>query len=63
MKSSDNSTLSEQVYKKSKVISYKDFKNLFNFEENDRDKSDLKRDFKKLEKEHKSRVKFKHLIG
>jgi len=36
---------------------------LFAFEENDRDKKQLKKDYKRLEKENKNKVKFKHLIG
>ena len=52
-----------QHYKKSSKISYKAFKELFAFEENDRDKKNLKKDYKRLEKEHKNKVKFKHLIG
>ena len=36
---------------------------MFNFEENDRDKKELKKDFKKIEKKHNGKVKIKHLIG
>jgi hypothetical protein len=67
MRIEDNSSASEQECEESfalgKKISYKDFKNLFNFEENDRDKKELKRDYKKLSKQHSCIVKFKHLIG
>lgn len=35
---------------------------MFNFEENERDKKKLKKEYKKLEKSHKNTVKFKHLI-
>ena len=52
-----------QHYKKSSKISYRAFKDLFAFEENDRDKKQLKKDYKRLEKENKNKVKFKHLIG
>jgi Ca2+-binding EF-hand superfamily protein len=52
-----------QHYKKSSRITYKGFKELFSFEENDRDKKQLKKDFKKMDKEHKGKLKFKHLIG
>ena len=38
------------------------FTDLFSFEENDRDKKLLKKDFRAIEKDHK-KVKFKHLIG
>lgn len=38
------------------------FREIFDFEENDRNRKDLKRDYKALEADHKS-VKFKHLIG
>ena len=50
-------------YKKSSKISKSAFKELFAFEENDRDKKRIKKDFKKIEKKHKGTVKFKHLIG
>ena len=41
----------------------RDFKELFRFEENDRDKKMLKKDWKKLEKMHKKELEFKHIIG
>ena len=44
-------------------MSYQEFKDLFNFHENDRDKKDLKKEYKKIEKKHHGKVKFKHLIG
>ncbi len=50
-------------YKKSKKISWEEFKNLFKFDENERDKKDLKKDYKKMEKKNSGKVKFKHLIG
>ena len=34
-------------------ITKSDFKDLFKYEENDRDKKELKRDFKKIEKKFK----------
>ena len=34
----------------SKILSKRDFKNLFSYEENERDKKKLKRDYKALEK-------------
>lgn len=37
------------------------FREIFDFEENDRNRKDLKRDYKALEADHKT-VKFKHLI-
>jgi hypothetical protein len=49
-------------YKKSQKISGRMFREIFDFEENDRNRKDLKRDYKALEADHKS-VKFKHLIG
>lgn len=52
-----------QHYKKSSKITYQSFKELFDFEENDRDKKQLKKDFRKIENEHNNKVKFKHLIG
>ena len=36
----------EENCAQSKTLSYKDFKNLFNYEENERDKKRLKRDYK-----------------
>ena len=51
-------------YKKSSKISKQAFKELFAFEDNDRDKKQLKKDFKKIEKLNKGgSVKFKHLLG
>lgn len=59
-----NSQESEQEnYTKSQKISYKDFKNIFKFDENDRDSKELKKDYKKIEKKSKGKVKFKHLVG
>ncbi|CDW78000.1 UNKNOWN [Stylonychia lemnae] len=49
-------------YKKSSKITKQAFKELFAFEENDRDKKQLKKDFKKIEKQNKGQVKFKHLL-
>lgn len=40
-------------YKKSSKINVQAFKELFAFEENDRDKKQLKKDFKKIEKSNK----------
>ena len=37
---------------------------MFDFEENERDKKRLKKDFKKIEKKHDGKnIKFKYLIG
>lgn len=36
---------------------------MFKFDENDRTKKEVKKDFKKIDKEHKGKIKFKHLIG
>jgi Ca2+-binding EF-hand superfamily protein len=59
----DESEESEEIYyKNSKRIRWEDFKELFKFEENERDKKDLKKDFKKLDKKHNGKLKFKHLI-
>jgi Ca2+-binding EF-hand superfamily protein len=44
-------------------VTYSEFKELFSFEENERDKKHLKKDFKRIEKKHSGKVKFKHLIG
>ena len=41
----------------------KDFKELFRYEENDRDKKALKKEWKKLDKLHKKELEFKHIIG
>ena len=43
-------------------ITKSDFKDLFKYEENDRDKKELKRDFKKIEKKYKQPLQFKDLI-
>ena len=39
------------------------FKEIFDFDENDRNRRDLKKDYKELESMHEQGVKFKHLIG
>ena len=44
-------------------MSKRDFKDLFRYEENERDKKTLKKDWKKLDKAHKKEVEFKHIIG
>ncbi len=54
---------SQGFRKTPKIINYKSFKELFQFEENDRDKKEMKKDYKRIEKEHKGKIKFKHLIG
>ena len=46
-----------------RYLSKRDFKELFKFEENDRDKRDLKKEFKAIDKKMKSRVQFKDFIG
>ena len=43
-------------------ITKSDFKDLFKYEENDRDKKELKRDFKKIEKKFKQPLQFTDLI-
>jgi hypothetical protein len=62
---SDNSSSSAQAAHKSKPnkhITSQAFKDLFYYEENDRTKKELKKEFANLEREHKGRLKFKHLI-
>ena len=44
-------------------LNKRDFKELFRYDENDRDKKDLKKDWKKLNKLHKKEMEFKHIIG
>ena len=44
-------------------LSKRDFKELFRYEENERDKKALKKDWKKIEKRSKSNTEFKHVIG
>jgi len=46
-----------------KTLNYKDFKSMFSYDENERDKKALKKEFKHLDKEHNGKIKFKHLIG
>jgi len=43
-------------------LTKRDFKELFRYEENDRDKKALKKDWKKLDKKFKSELKFKDII-
>lgn len=55
-------------YIKSSKISKADFRELFDFEDNDRDGANIDKDYRKIEKYVKkntdsSSVKFKHLIG
>ena len=49
-------------YKKSKKISSRLFREMFKFEENDRHKKQIKKDYKEIEQIN-GKVKFKHLIG
>ena len=59
----DESSEEEQIYyKNSKKIEWDDFKTLFKFDENDKSKKELKKEFKKMDKKHKGNLKFKHLI-
>jgi len=44
------------------VLTKRDFKELFRYEENDRDKKALKKDWKRLDKQFKSELKFRHII-
>ena len=39
------------------------FRELFEFNENDRNRKGMKRDYREMEQIHKGGVKFKHLIG
>jgi len=62
---SDDSSSSAQApinTKPNKSINSKAFKELFYYEENDRSQKELKKEFSSLEKDHKGRLKFKHLI-
>lgn len=59
----DSFTQHSKFFKKSQRVSYKEFKELFSFEENERDKKQLKKDFKRMEKKNSGKVKFKHLLG
>lgn len=49
-------------YKKSKKISSRLFREMFKFEENDRHKKQIKKDYREIEQIN-GQVKFKHLIG
>lgn len=40
-----------------------EFKELFNYEENDRSRKDLKRDYKTIYRLQDGKVKFKSLVG
>ena len=44
------------------MLNKRDFKELFRYEENDRDKKTLKKDWKKLDKQFKQELKFRHVI-
>lgn len=39
------------------------FRELFDYPENDRNRKEMKRDYRHMEERHKGNVKFKHLIG
>ncbi len=39
------------------------FREIFDFEENDRSRKEMKRDYREMEESHRGVVKFKHLIG
>ena len=47
----------------SQYLNKKDFKELFSFQENDRTKKELRRDFTLLNQSCEGQIKFKHLIG
>jgi hypothetical protein len=51
------------VYKRNQRVSKGAFKELFRYEENDRFRRQLKRDYREIEEGKKHGVKFKHLIG
>ena len=53
----------DQSLSQKRNMNKKDFKELFRYEENDRDKKALKKDWKKLDKLHKKELEFKHIIG
>ena len=62
MKSSANNSAAESG--RTGKLSKDEFMSMFNFDENDRDKKDLKQDFKQIESEsNHGKVKFKDLIG
>ena len=46
-----------------RYLSKRDFKELFKYEENDRDKRELQKEFKTIDKKLKSRIQFKDFIG
>mgnify|MGYP006889572470 CR=1 FL=1 len=46
-----------------RVLSKRDFKELFRFEENDRDKKQQKKEFRRLDKQHRGKLQFIHLVG
>ena len=39
------------------------FREIFDYQENDRNRKEMKKDYKEMERRHKGGVKFKHLIG
>ena len=47
----------------SRYLSMFEFKELFNYEENDRSRKDLKRDYKTIYRLQDGKVKFKSLVG
>jgi hypothetical protein len=47
----------------SRYLSMVEFKELFNYEENDRNRKDLKRDFRTIHRLQDGKVKFKSLVG
>jgi hypothetical protein len=47
----------------SQYLNKKDFKELFSFQENDRTKKELRRDFQLLNQTCQGQIKFKNLIG
>ena len=50
-------------HKASRYLSLQEFKELFNYPENDRSRKDLKRDYKTIFRLQDGRVKFKSLVG
>ena len=58
-----NRNQGRQLQGQVRYLSKRDFKELFRFEENDRDKRELKKEFKAIDKKFKSKIQFKDFIG
>ena len=59
----ENDNQNEYPNSRTKFLSIEDLNELFDYEENDRSRRELKRNFKELAQSYDGKVKFKNLVG